>query len=202
MRSAWQRCRDVGLSNIEFTDLINHIPQPTIERLPEDKSWLIPLCVIQDDRLCKMRFMYQNLDEFVELIHNGTMVEIRDAFTQSAAVDPWMGLLVEESGLESMDAIMYKDWNVENPVIGLSGWTLKRRARNYLIATATASSIKILYERTMVGPVSILKLDDYTDSNSHELLTRIWHEFRNSHGIGSKSVGSGNQTASDNGFAA
>ena len=131
-----------------------------------------------------MRFMYQNLDEFVELIHYSTMSEIRDVFTQSAAVNPWMGLLIEESGLESMDAIMYKDWNMEKPVIGLSGWTLKRRARNYLIATATTNSIKILYERTMVGPVSILKLDEYTDSNSHELLTRVWHEFRNSHGIG------------------
>jgi hypothetical protein len=93
-----------------------------------------------------------------------------------------MGLLIEESGLGSMDAIMYKDWNMEKPVIALSSWTLRRRARNYLIVAATSHSIKILYERTTVGPVSILKMDEYTDSNLHELLTRVWHEFRNSHG--------------------
>ena len=42
--------------------------------------------------------------------------------------------------------------------------------------------IKILYERTMVSPVLILEMDEYTDSNSHKLLTRVWHEFRNSNG--------------------
>src|SRR5689334_2661913 len=88
--SAWQRCSDLGLSNIEFTELTNYLTIPTLERLPEDKSWLIPLCIIQDDRLCKMRFMYQSLDDFVELIHDSTMYEIRDVFTQSAAaVNPW-----------------------------------------------------------------------------------------------------------------
>ena len=51
-----------------------------------------------------------------------------------------------------------------------------------MLAAATSNSIKILYERIMVGPVSILKLDEYTDSNSHELLTRVWNEFSNSHG--------------------
>ena len=61
---------------------------------------------------------------------------------------------MEESKLESMDAIMYKDWNLEKPVIGLSGWTLKRRVRNYLIATATASSIKILYEDKEKGEMT------------------------------------------------
>ncbi|KIW87199.1 uncharacterized protein Z519_12101 [Cladophialophora bantiana CBS 173.52] len=186
--NAWQRCSDMGLSNIEFTELTKYINTSTLERLPEDKSWLIPLCVIQNDRLCKMRFMYQSLDQFVELIHESAMYEIRDVFVQSAVrVNPWMGLLMEESGLKSMDAIMYMDWNMEKPVIGLSGWTLRRRARNYLIAAATSHSIKILYERVMVGPVSILKMDEYTDSNSHELLTRIWHESRNSHG--SRNIG-------------
>ena len=86
-------------------------------------------------------------------------------------MNPWMGLLIEESGFESMDAIMLKDWNMEKPVITLSGWTLRRRVRNYLIVVATSNSIKMMYERTMVGPVSILKMDEYTDSNSHELLT-------------------------------
>ena len=43
--SAWQRCRIMGLSNIEFTELTNYIPIPTLERLPDDKWWLIPLCV-------------------------------------------------------------------------------------------------------------------------------------------------------------
>lgn len=181
--NAWQRCSNIGLSNIEFTELTNYITVPTLECLPQDKSWLIPLCIIQDDRLCKMRFMYQSLDEFVEMIHDSTMSAIGDVFTRSAAVvNPWMGLLLEESGLESMDAIMYKDWNMEKPVIGLSGWTLRKRARNYLIAAATSNSIKILYDRIMVGPVSILKLDEYTTNNSHELLTRVWNEFKNSHG--------------------
>ena len=181
--SAWRICSMMGLSNIEFTDLTNSIPAPTLERLPEDKWWLIPLCVLQDDRLCKMRFMYPSLGAFVELIHNGTLYAIGEVFTQSAvAVNPWMGLLTEESGLESMEAIMFQDWNMEKPVIALSGVSLRRRARNYLIAAATSNSIKILYERTMVGPVSILKMDECTDSNPHELLTRVWHEFRSLHG--------------------
>jgi hypothetical protein len=42
-----------------------------------------------------------------------------------------MGLLRENSGLESMDAIMHQDWNLEKPVITLSGQALRRRARNY-----------------------------------------------------------------------
>jgi hypothetical protein len=38
------------------------------------------------------------------------MYEIGDVFAHSAAsVNPWMGSLIEESGLKSMDAIMYKD---------------------------------------------------------------------------------------------
>jgi hypothetical protein len=75
---------------------------------------------------------------------------------------------------------MHQDWNLEKPVITLSGQALRRRARNYLLAVATSDSIKILYTRTMVGPVSILQMDEYVDRNSHELLTRVWHEFRKS----------------------
>ena len=66
----------MGLSNIEFTELTNYISIPTLERLPDDKWWLIPLCVIHDDRLCKMRFMYESLGEFVKLIPDSTMYEI------------------------------------------------------------------------------------------------------------------------------
>jgi hypothetical protein len=185
--SAWQRCSAMGLSHTEFTELTSEISLPVLRNLPEDKSWLIPLCVIQDDALCKMRFMYQSLDEFVDLIHNNTMYKIKDVLTQSAAtVSPWMGLLMEQTGLLSMDAIMCKDWNMEKPVIKLSGMALKRRAKSYLITAATSSSIKILYENVMIGPVSSLNLNSYTDDNAHELLTKVWHEFRMSHGsIGS-----------------
>lgn len=184
---AWKRCRDLGLSQTEFGELISYIPVAVLERLPEDQSWLIPLCIVQNDRLCKMRFMYQSLEEFVELIHNSTLYAIRDVFTQSVAlVDPWMGLITEESGLSSMDALMDKNWNMEKPVIALSGQILRRRGENYLVAAATSNSIKILYSRTMVGPVSILKMDEYTDSTLHELLTRVWHEFQNSQRTGNR----------------
>ena len=149
--NAWQRCRVAGLSTTEFSHLIDYIP--ALECLSEDKTWLIPLCVIQDDRLCRIRFLYPSLDEFVELIHNCTMSEIREAVTHSATtVDPWMGLLREHSGHESMDAIMLQDWNMEKPVIALSALTLRRRARNFLLAAATSDSIKILCTRTMVEP--------------------------------------------------
>ena len=181
---AWQRCRAAGLSTTEFTHLIDYVP--ALELLPDDKTWLIPLCVIEEDRICRMRFLYPSLDEFVELIHNRAMSEIREVLTKSVTiVDPWMGLLREDSGLESMDAIMHQDWNLEKPVIALSALTLRRRARDYLLAVATSDSIKILYTRTMVGPVSVLKMDEYNDRNFHELLTRVWHEFR-------KSVDNGN----------
>ena len=82
-------------------------------------------------------------------------------------------------------------WNMEKLVIALSSWALCRRARSHLIVAATRNSIKSLYERTMVGPVSILKMKEHTDNNSHQLLTRVWHrvwhEFGNSNG--SSSIG-------------
>lgn len=171
----------MGLSRIEFVELTSHVAIPVLERLPNDKTWLIPMCIIRNDRLCKMRFMFENLDDFVEMSHNSTMDEIREVFMQSTiAVDPWMGLLMEDSGLSSMDAIMYKDWNMEQPVIALSGQTIRRRAESYLMAVATSNSIKILYAYTMVGPVSILKMDKSSESNSHDHLTRVWQEFSKS----------------------
>lgn len=179
--TAWQRCRDLGLSEIEFMELTTHIETPALERLPEDKLWLIPLCIIQIDRLCKMRFMYQSLDDFVDLVHNGTMLEISEAYASSSSVvDPWMGLLIEESKMGSMDKLLYRDWNMEKPVIALTGQSLQRRAGNYLLAATTSNAIKILYPLTMVGPVSTLMMDRYTGDNTHELLTRVWHEFRKS----------------------
>ena len=162
-------------------ELVGHIDTPALECLPEDKLWLIPLCILPNDRLCKMRFMYQNLDGFVNLVHNGSLDKISKVFARSATeVDPWMGLLIEEGKHDSMDSLLYKDWNMEKPVIALTGQTLRRRARNYLLAAATSHAIKTMYAMTMVGPVSTLRMDQYTESNSHELLTRIWHEFRKS----------------------
>jgi len=32
---------------------------------------------------------------------------------------------------------MHQDWNLEKPVFALSGETLRRRAKNYLLAVAT-----------------------------------------------------------------
>ena len=125
MMTAWQMCRDMGLTEHEFMELIGHIDTPALECLPENKLWLIPLCILQNDRLCKMRFMYQNLDEFISLVHNGSLNEISEVFAGSAtAVDPWMGLLIEEGQHDSMDSLLYKDWNMEKPVIALTGQTV------------------------------------------------------------------------------
>ena len=85
--NAWQRCRAAGLSESQITHLIDYVP--ALELLSEDKTWLIPLCVIQEDRICRMRFLYSSLDEFVELIYNCTISEIREAVIKSVTtVDP------------------------------------------------------------------------------------------------------------------
>lgn len=173
MQRVWQRCEDAGMEAAEFAELTGMVAMPAIERLPENKLWIIPLCVIKSGTLCKMRFMCRSIGEFVEAIHNDTMEKIRDMSVQSGMVDEWMDLLVGETGLESMEAIMYGDWNIETPVIRLSGEILRRRASAYLLASATVSSVGILYESTMVGPASTLNLRECTDDNPHELLTRV-----------------------------